>query len=154
MRTPLLILAALTIAQPAFAASEHFQAGKLTCDLSGDVGAILGARQDATCIFQPSGPGAAIAYKGTISEFGLDIGTIDKGKLVWAVDAVSRQPAYDLAGTYRGIEADAALGLGAGAVVLTGGTHGTLSLQPVALEGEKGLNLAAGVVQLDLKPAD
>jgi len=155
-----LILAALapaallmTAIQPASAASEHFEAGRLECDLSGDFGAILGARQDATCTFTPSAPGAVVRYTGTISEFGLDIGEIKKAKLVWLVDTLSKQPNYQLDGTYRGVEADAALGLGAGTVVLTGGTHGTLSLQPVAVEGEEGLNVAVGVTQLNLKPA-
>lgn len=158
MRTTLLLAAALpaafllTAIEPA-AAAEHFEAGKLECDLSGDFGAILGAKQEATCTFTPSAPGAAVRYTGKISEFGLDIGEIKKAKLVWLVDAVSKQPAYDLEGTYRGVEADAALGLGAGAVVLTGGTHGTLSLQPVAVEGDEGLNVAIGVTQLNLKPA-
>ena len=135
-------------------AADRFEAGQLTCDLSGDVGAILGARQDARCVFQPSGPGSQTTYDGTITEFGIDVGVIDKAELVWAVDAVIDEKIHDLAGSYRGAEAAAAFGLGAGALVLTGGATSTLTLQPVALEGEEGINVAVGVVQLNLKPAN
>jgi hypothetical protein len=147
------IFASLSVisAQPALAASEHFVAGRLECDLSRSRGAVLGSKQDVDCVFHPSQAAAPVRYTGSIDNFGVDIGEVEKAKLIWAVDAVSRQASYDLEGTYRGVEAAAALGVGGGAVILTGGTHGAFSLQPVAVDGQVGLNISVGVTQLRLK---
>jgi len=147
-----IIPAALIVSAPAFAATKHLEVGKLECNLSGNFGAILGAKQTTSCVFTPSAPGDTVKYTGTITEFGLDIGQIKAAKLVWLVDAVSEQSNYDLAGTYVGVEADASFGLGAGAYVLTG-SQNALTLQPVAVDGEEGINAAVGVVRFDLKPA-
>jgi hypothetical protein len=147
-----IIPAALIVSAPAFAATKHLEVGKLECNLSGNFGAILGAQETTSCVFTPSAPGDTVKYTGTITEFGLDIGQIKAAKLVWLVDAVSEQSNYDLAGTYVGVEADASFGLGAGAYVLTG-SQNALTLQPVAVDGEEGINAAVGVVRFDLKPA-
>lgn len=147
-----IIPAALIVSAPAFAATKHLEVGKLECNLSGNFGAILGAKEMTSCVFTPSAPGDTVKYTGTITEFGLDIGQIKAAKLVWLVDAVSEQSNYDLAGTYVGVEADASFGLGAGAYVLTG-SQNALTLQPVAVDGEEGINAAVGVVRFDLKPA-
>lgn len=147
-----IIPAALFVSAPAFAATKHLEVGKLECNLSGNFGAILAAKETTSCVFTPSAPGDTVKYTGTITEFGLDIGKIKAAKLVWLVDAVSEQPNYDLAGTYVGVEADASFGLGAGAYVLTG-SQNALTLQPVAVDGEEGINAAVGVVRFDLKPA-
>jgi hypothetical protein len=56
-----------------------------------------------------------------------------------------------LQGTYRGVEADASLGLGGGAKVLVGGSSDSVSLQPLSLEGETGVNVAIGVAALKLQ---
>jgi hypothetical protein len=45
---------------------------------------------------------------------------------------------------------EASVGSGVGANVLVGGSSGTIELQPVALQGQTGLNLAAGVAGIDL----
>lgn len=151
LTTIILSLSVITAFQPALAASEHFVAGRLECDLSRSDGAILGAKQDVSCVFYPSQSAASVRYTGVIDNFGVDIGTIKEAKLIWAVDAVSRHASYDLEGTYRGIEAAAALGVGGGAVILTGGTDGTLTLQPLAVDGQEGLDISVGVTQLLLK---
>lgn len=147
-----IIPAALSVSAPAFAATKHLEVGRLECNLSGNFGSILGAKETTSCVFTPSAPGVPVKYTGTITELGLDIGQINAAKLVWLVDAVSEQPNYDLAGTYVGVEADASFGLGAGAYVLTG-SQNALTLQPVAVDGEEGVNAAVGVVRFELKPA-
>jgi len=55
-----------------------------------------------------------------------------------------------LAGHYAGATASAALGVGAGANVLIGGFNNSIALQPVAIEARNGLNVAAGIAELDL----
>ncbi len=154
MRFATIIVSLSTLlVQPAYSASEHFVAGRLECDVSRSEGAILGSKQNVDCIFLPSNQGTPVRYLGSIDNFGLDVGEVEKAKLIWAVDAVSRLPSYDLEGTYRGIEAAAAVGVGGGAVVLTGGSNGTLSLQPVAVNGQEGLDISVAVTQLHLKAA-
>jgi hypothetical protein len=41
--------------------------------------------------------------------------------------------------------------VGAGANVLVGGFKHSIALQPVSIEGENGLNVAAGIAELSLK---
>jgi hypothetical protein len=154
MHFPFLVasLTALSL-QSAFAASGHFVAGRLECDLSRSEGALLGSKQDVDCVFLPSGQGDPVRYTGLIDNFGLDIGELERARMVWAVTAVSKQQSFDLEGTYRGVEAAAAVGVGGGAAILTGGTHATFSLQPLAVNGREGLDVSFGITQLHLKPA-
>ena len=60
-------------------------------------------------------------------------------------------PPQALAGKYVGASGDASLGLGGGANVLVGGSHQTVSLQPVSVTGNVGVNLALGVAGLTLR---
>ena len=55
-----------------------------------------------------------------------------------------------LAGSYGGVTASATAVVGAGANVLVGGSNKTISLQPLSIEGNTGLNVAAGVAALTL----
>ena len=64
-----------------------------------------------------------------------------------------RVPHGALAGHYAGVGADASVGAGLGANVLVGGTGRAFSLQPLSIEGETGLNIAAGVTTVTLTAA-
>jgi hypothetical protein len=55
-----------------------------------------------------------------------------------------------LAGHYAGATASAAVGVGGGANVLIGGFKNSIALQPITIEGQNGLNVAAGVAALSL----
>jgi hypothetical protein len=55
-----------------------------------------------------------------------------------------------LAGTYLGASAEATAGVGAGANLLIGGSDDTISLQPLSVQGQTGLNAALGVSELIL----
>ena len=46
----------------------------------------------------------------------------------------------------------ATVGVGAGVNVLVGGSDRTISLQPISVEGQTGLNVAGGVTELELVP--
>jgi len=48
-------------------------------------------------------------------------------------------------GHLAGPSASATAGVGVGTNVLTGGSNKTISLQPVSIEGNTGLNVAAGI---------
>ncbi len=72
--------------------------------------------------------------------------------MLWTVLApTTNLGAGSLAGHYAGGTASLAMGVGAGAHAMVGGFKHSIALQPVSIEGQTGLNVAAGVVALDLK---
>ena len=160
MHRPLSVLAAVAIAAAvALPASTMAQApnrtkvGTLTCDISAGIGMIIGSKKEVTCMFTPSQPGPREVYVGSISKFGLDLGATAGGEMIWAVYAPSTRKFGALAGHYGGASGEATVGAGVGANVLVGGSNRTVSLQPVSVQGQVGLNLAVGVAELNLRPA-
>ena len=148
------IVAAVGLPVPSMAqAPAHTKVGTLTCDISAGIGVIVGSKKDVTCMFTPSQPGPREVYVGSITKFGLDIGATSGGEMVWAVDAPTNRHFGALAGHYAGGGAEATVGAGVGANVLIGGSDRTITLQPVSVQGQAGLNLAVGVAGLDLRPA-
>jgi hypothetical protein len=159
MHKPLSALAALAVAAAiavptaSMAVPEHVKAGTLTCDISAGIGLIITSKKDVTCMFTPSQPGSREVYTGSISKFGLDIGATSGGEMVWAVNAPTNRRFGALAGHYSGVTGEATVGAGVGANVLVGGSNRTVTLQPLSVQGQTGLNLAAGVAELILRPA-
>jgi len=141
---------AAMVAGPA-AAQERAQAGQLTCDISGGVGLVFGSQRTLNCTFTPSVAGPVEYYAGTLTKLGVDIGVTAGGGMVWLVYAPTSRPAGALSGSYGGATAEATLGAGVGANVLIGGSNRTIELQPVSLQGQSGLNVAAGVAGIDLR---
>jgi Protein of unknown function (DUF992) len=127
--------------------------GTLSCDISAGIGAIIGSKKDVTCMFTPAQPGPREVYSGMIAKFGLDLGATSGGEMIWAVYAPSNRRFGALAGHYVGATAEATVGAGVGANVLVGGSNRTVTLQPVSVQGQTGLNVAAGVAGLELRPA-
>ena len=80
------------------------------------------------------------------------IGVTRGETLFWAVFARNSQIGQGtLRGNYVGASGNVALGLGVGAKVLIGGSRRTITLQPLSVEGQIGLNLAVGVANLTLR---
>jgi uncharacterized protein DUF992 len=140
----------VTAAVSTAVAQQPPKVGTLTCDVSGGVGMIVTSQKATTCTFAPA-KGAKEVYTGSITKFGLDVGATSGGRMVWAVFAPTSRKAGALAGTYTGATAEATVGAGLGANVLVGGSDRTISLQPVSVQGQTGLNLAAGVSGLQLR---
>jgi len=132
---------------------EGAKVGTLTCDISAGIGLIITSKKDVACMFTPSQPGPREVYTGSITKFGLDLGVTAGGEMVWAVYAPTTRRIGALAGNYGGASAEATVGAGVGANVLIGGSNRTVTLQPVSVQGQAGLNVAAGVAGLDLRPA-
>ncbi len=153
MKSTLLALAVACSAAmfPSFSQAQNaVKIGTLRCNVSAGLGLVITSSRDMDCVFQPSG-GLREAYRGTIRRYGIDIGATTRGTLVWGVIAEVRKPARDaLAGEYVGATAEATAGIGLGVNALVGGSGRAYSLQPVSVEGQLGLNLAAGVAQLSL----
>ncbi|HVH73990.1 MAG TPA: DUF992 domain-containing protein [Stellaceae bacterium] len=124
--------------------------GTLTCNVAGGWGFIFGSSRALRCVF--SHPGFGEHYAGTISKFGVDIGYTQGAVMVWTVFAptASLRPG-SLAGSYVGATGSATVGVGVGANVLVGGSNRTIALQPVSIEGNTGLNVAAGVGAITLR---
>ena len=142
-------LAAL-IASPAMAQSS-VKVGTLTCDVSAGVGMIISQKQMMTCVFAPANGGPPDKYIGRIDQFGLALGAVNQGTLVWGVIApTSGVPSGALAGSYGGVGAQATAGAGLGANVLVGGAGRSFSLQPLSIQGQTGVNIAAGVTTVTL----
>jgi hypothetical protein len=142
-------LAACISGQPVHAVTV--QAGVLTCDVASGWGYVFGSTRDLKCTYSPA-QGAPEHYVGHIDKFGVDIGYRAAGVVAWAVLA----PTSDLgkgalAGEYSGPSAGAAVGVGGAVNFLVGGNEKTISLQPLNVEGNPGLNFAAGVTGITLR---
>ena len=150
----LAVVAALALPAPSMAQGrERMKVGTLTCDISAGIGLIITSRKEVTCMFTPSQPGPREVYVGSISKFGLDLGATAGGEMVWAVYAPTTRRFGALAGHYGGASAEATVGAGVGANVLIGGSNRTVTLQPISVQGQAGLNVAVGVAGLELRPA-
>ena len=114
---------------------------------------ILMQKQTMTCLFAPANGGPPEPYLGRIDEFGVALGAVNQGHLVWGVIAPSSGvPRGALSGTYGGVGAQATVGAGVGANVLVGGSGRAFSLQPISVQGQTGLNRAGGVITVTLLP--
>jgi hypothetical protein len=138
------------LASPALAQSS-VKVGTLTCDVSAGIGMLISQQQTMICAFDPASGGPPDKYTGRIDKFGLALGAVQQGTMVWGVLApASGFPHGALAGSYGGVGAEATAGAGLGANLLVGGTGRSFSLQPLSLQGQAGLNFAAGVTTLTL----
>jgi hypothetical protein len=117
-------------------AQSATKAGLLSCNMGPTIGMIVGSHQHIHCRFTPDAGGPSELYSGSITRIGLDVGFRAGGAL---------------RGHYVGASGDASFGLGAGGKLLVGGSHKTISLQPLALSGQVGVNLALGVAGLTLR---
>ena len=125
-------------------------AGSLTCNVAGGTGFVFGSSKELDCILaRPNG--TAERYTGTVKKYGVDIGFTKQGHIVWLVFAPGQVANGALAGDYVGPTASASVGVGVGANVLIGGGSKQISLQPVSVEGNVGVNVAAGLAEVTLK---
>jgi hypothetical protein len=105
---------ALASAQPA--AAQQVRAGLLTCDVSAGIGLIVTSQKALYCTFAPDQPGIMREdYDGTITKYGLDLGVVAGGVMVWAVFTETVAGPGFLAGDYVGASGEASLGAGIGA---------------------------------------
>lgn len=134
-------------------AQDRIQAGTLTCDVSGGIGLIIGSKKEMTCEFVPADPRFnREVYMGLITKFGLDLGATAGGQIVWAVWSPTNARFAGLTGDYAGASAEISLVAGLGANVLIGGSDRTVALQPLSVSGQVGVNFAAGVTEIKLRP--
>ena len=152
-------LSTVTIAIAALAGSiasanamPPVRAGILQCEGGQNVGYVVGSTTSLQCVFQSEGRRPE-PYIATVRRLGLDLGVTDQTKLSWAVNAPTSRVGYgELAGNYGGVGANASVGIGGGGNFLVGGPANAYALQPISLQGQTGLNVAAGVASIELEP--
>lgn len=140
---------AMVFTTPADAQRDRVQVGSLECSLSSSVGLIVGSQRNVACNFKPEG-GPPEAYMGTLTRIGLDVGVTGGGAIIWTVFTGTNRYAGMLTGTYVGASAEASIAAGLGANALVGGSDRSVALQPLSIQGQVGLNIAAGVSSLEL----
>ena len=131
-------------------AQDRIQVGTLACSISAGVGLVIGSQRNVACNFQPEGGGPTESYAGTMTRIGLDVGVTSGGAMVWTVFAGTNRYSGMLSGTYVGASAEASVAAGLGANVLVGGSNRSVALQPLSVQGQVGLNVAAGIGALEI----
>lgn len=153
MKKSVMALAALALTAMAAAPAEaRVRAGMLTCEVAPGVSFIVGSQKALNCTYR-SARGYRAHYRGRITRIGLDVGFTTGGKIAWAVYTESRRARGALAGSYGGASAEATVGGGLGANVLVGGSHRSITLQPLSVGAQGGLDLALAVSGLELERA-
>ena len=140
-----------TAAPPSTSVQATVRAGYLSCHVASGWGFIFGSSRKVQCAYAMQ-PNYTEYYSGTISKFGADIGYLQSAVMLWSVMAPTTNLGQGaLAGDYAGATASAAVGVGGGANALIGGFKSSIALQPISVEAQNGLNIAAGVASLSLK---
>src|SRR5881398_2750077 len=144
---------ALAVFAPAQAQAPGVSTGTLSCSVASGFGFVFGSSRAINCTF--AGPGPRYEhYVGNISKFGVDIGYTQAGVLIWTVLAPTAAIVPgSLAGSFAGGTASATVGIGVGANALIGGSGNSFALQPLSIETNQGLNVAAGIGALTLSAA-
>ena len=130
---------------------QRVQVGILECRGGASVGFIVGSVTNLGCVLR--GNGYEDRYVATVRKVGLDLGITQESALAWGVYApVARLGPGDLSGDYAGVQGSATIGVGVGGNVLVGGSANSIALQPLSVQGQVGLNVAAGLESLELRP--
>src|SRR5262249_47957718 len=153
----LLVLAGLVVTSLASSAQaqapmNRVQVGVLECRGGASIGFVVGSVTNLGCVLRVEGV-EEDRYIATIRKVGLDLGITQETALAWGVFApVARLAPGDLTGAYAGAQGSASLGVGVGGNVLVGGSNNTIALQPLSVQGQVGINIAAGLESLELSP--
>src|ERR1700741_4066240 len=131
---------------------DRVQVGVLECRGGASIGFIVGSVTNLGCVFRVEGV-PEDRYVATIRKVGVDLGITEETALGWAVYApVERLGPGDLSGNYAGAQGSASVGVGLGGNVLVGGSNNSIALQPLSVQGQVGINVAAGLESLELRP--
>ena len=131
---------------------QRVQVGILECRGGSSVGFIVGSVTNLGCVLRADGM-PEDRYVATIRKVGLDLGITQESALAWGVFApTARLGPGDLSGNYAGVQGSATIGVGAGGNLLVGGSANSIALQPLSVQGQVGLSIAAGLESLELRP--
>ena len=154
MRLSTLSIAIVALMAPIASANAvpAMRAGVLQCHGGQNVGFVVGSVTSLECVFQSEGRRPE-PYIATVKRIGLDLGITEQTQFSWAVNSPDGRLGYGgLAGSYGGVGANASVGVGFGGNFLVGGAQNSYGLQPLSVQGQTGLNVAAGVADIELAP--
>ena len=157
MRLPSLLGVAFAALVASFATANAQQqgvrVGVLECRGGQNVGMVVASNTTLQCVYRGEGRRPE-PYLAHVSRFGVDLGVTENTSLAWAVHAPTQRIGRgDLAGNYGGVGGNVSFGLGGGGNLLWGGSQNSFALQPLSLQGQTGLNVTAGIADVDLRPA-
>ncbi|MGO9768272.1 MAG: DUF992 domain-containing protein [Roseiarcus sp.] len=142
----------IAVLAPVAALAQSSRVGALQCHLSGGVGMILAENQALDCVYKDDAGGPSSHYIGRLMNVGANIGISGPGQMIWGVVAATKSIGPGaLAGDYVGAQGSVAVGSGAGGAVLVGGSNNTISLQPISISMGTGVNVSAGLGNLNLQ---
>ena len=148
---------ALSFNSAVSAESAGLEVGVLKCSVvpGSRVNLLIRSTADVSCTFNNNG--TLERYQGEAGiALGLDLSFKTEENMAFAVIAATSDTspgAYALTGKYVGGQAAASAGVGLGAKVLIGAGSQSFSLQPVAIETNKGLGASAGIGFLYIEKA-
>jgi len=154
MRLSTLSIAIVALMAPIASANAlpAVRAGVLQCQGGQNVGFVVGSVTSLECVFQSEGRRPE-PYIATVKRIGLDLGITEQTQFSWAVNSPDGRLGYGgLAGSYGGVGANASVGVGFGGNFLVGGPANAYALQPISVQGQTGLNVAAGTAGIELQP--
>ncbi len=126
--------------------------GVLECRGGQNVGMVVASATTLECVFNGQGRRPE-PYLAHVTRIGVDLGVTENTTLAWAVHAPTQRVGRgDLAGNYGGVGGNVSFGVGGGGNLLWGGSQNSFALQPLSVQGQTGVNVAGGVVGLDLEP--
>ena len=148
MATLVASLAGASAQQP----MQRVQIGVLECRGGASIGFIVGSVTNLGCVLRADGL-PDDRYIATIRKVGVDLGITQESALAWGVFApTARLGPGALSGNYAGAQGSASVGVGVGGNALIGGSDNSIALQPLSVQGQVGLNVAAGLESLELRP--
>jgi hypothetical protein len=144
------LAASFAVAPAVQAAPNGVKVSLLTCSMlkSWD---FIRANHTLACSYRPADGEPPEPYIGQIISVGVNLGHLDAGKIVWAVLAPSSDVGPGaLQGDYVGVTAGVTVGVGLDASVFLGGMDKSIALQPISVEGNEGMDVAAGLSRFKL----
>lgn len=152
-RMTLTISVFLAWASSTYALGANTKIGSLECFVAEGNGALVGSSKDISCTFLSLEGEPLENYIGELNKIGLDVGFTEETILEWSVyipEFQSYEPG-SLQGTFKGASATASLAYGLGASILIGGLTENFALQPLKISKQKGINIAVGITQMELR---
>ena len=111
---------------------------------------MVGSVTSLECVFQSEGRRPE-PYVATVHRFGVDLGFTEQTRFSWAVNAPTG--GLDAAVSPAIMAASAPMRRSASAFggnFLVGGPANSYALQPISVQGQTGLNVAAGIADIEL----
>ena len=145
-------IAALLAPLASASAAPPVRAGILQCQGGQNVGFVVGSVTSSNACSRAKAAGRSPISQPSAVTASISASPIRPG----SPGPSTRRPAGvgrgELAGNYGGVGANASVGVGFGGNFLVGGPQNAYALQPISVQGQTGLNVAAGIADIQLQP--